>query len=147
MDTHFEPQNHALFLAQVPVFIEAPNAVWRMRQMGLEFCYFTATPPIYNKVIRTWLESNNFPPAEIRMADGWTEKAQALDNYNDIQALIEDSPTTLTAAVDKGIHCYVYDRPWNRDITFGTRVMGWNHIIWQLTRDLSLYGIRSPEWQ
>lgn len=147
MDTHFEPQNHTLFLAQVPAFLEAPNSVWRLRQMGLDFCYFTATPPVYYDVIKTWLSMHNFPPAKIRMADGWTEKATALEEYDDIQLLIEDSPSTLNAAADLGISTYIYDRPWNRDVVVGTRVLNWNHILWQLTRDLSLYGIRSPEWE
>ncbi len=144
MTAHFEPENHGPFLATVPHFFDAPNSVWRLRQMGIPFVYFTATPPIYRQVISDWLELRMFPQAELRMADGWTQKAEALKDYDDISMLIEDSPTTLLAAADLGITCYVYDRPWNRDITVGTRVMGWQHLLWQITRDLSLYGM-GPE--
>ncbi len=139
MAAHFEPENHGPFLATVPHFFDAPNSVWRLRQMGLEICYFTATPPIYQQIMRDWLELRSFPPAELRMADGWDKKSEALLRYDDISIIIEDSPTTLLAAADLGISCYVYDRPWNRDVTVGTRVMGWQHLLWQLTRDLSLY--------
>lgn len=145
MAAHFEPGNHGPFLSTVPVFAEAPNSVWRLRQMGLEFCYFTATPPIYRQQISDWLEIHLFPHAELRMAEGWENKAEALKQYTDIQMIIEDSPSTILAAVDLGISAYVFDRPWNRDVTVGTRVMGWYHLLWQIRRDLSLYGMERPE--
>ncbi len=135
MRAHFTPDNHGAFLSTVPVFLDAPNSVWRLRQMGFEFCYFTATPPMYRAAVTDWIGINLFPPAELRMADGWDNKGEALKKMEDITMLIDDSPATLLAAVDLGITVYVYDRPWNRDVTVGTRVVGWHHLLWQLGRD------------
>ena len=145
MTAHFDPSNHGPFLSIVPHFFDAPNAVWRLRQMGLTFCYFTATPEKYRDVMVDWLELRLFPPAEMRMAESWTQKAEALAEMDDISMIIEDSPTTLLAAADLGISCYVFDRPWNRDVTVGTRVCGWTHLLWQITRDLSLYGMKQEK--
>lgn len=143
--THFAPENHGRFLLSVPAFLEAPNSVWRLRQMGVQFFYFTATKEIFRPHIKQWLEGNLFPPAELRMADSFKNKGEALKEYTDIQAIIDDSPEVLNAAADLGIHCYVFDRFWNREVVVGTRVVGWTHLIWQLTRDLSLFGLKGWE--
>lgn len=150
-DLHFDPANNRSFLTSIPAFTDAVPGMWRLRQMGVPFCYFTATNEEYRPVIADWLAQYMFPPADLIMTvpsgqGGFVDKANKLSEMPDITSIIDDAEDVLYAAADLGLGCYVYDRPWNRDCRIGSRVLGWADFLRRVTTDFGLYGYKG-EWQ
>ena len=133
---HFEQHNHDLFISSLLPTPDASKAMWLLKYLGVPFCYMTARLPVHRAVTQNWLDMNFFPPAQLILCD---DKREEIRNRKDITAIVDDQPKYLDVANKEGIGTYVFDKPWNHDVVYGTRVLNWLHAIHQIKRDLNLY--------
>jgi hypothetical protein len=137
----FETDYQAAFLAGLNPVPDAVEGTWYLHKMGVPFFYFTAAAPEMREVTELWMKAHLFPKAELVIAKGTTAKGEALRKLRNVTAILDDGPQIHGVAAEEGIHSYVFDRPWNRDVIFGTRVLGWRHFCYQIAGDLSLFGL------
>ncbi len=136
------------FFSQLEVYGDAPNVLERMVGAGHELFYITARAEKQRYVTETWLREKGLmehakavhlrprrdfdpsnPPGRYDASSSARYKVRLADELG-LEAFCEDDEVIGRALAESGIHVWLFDQPWNRDLAHANieRVAGWGDV-------------------
>lgn len=137
------------FFGELEIYEDAPDVLERMVAAGHELYFITARAERRRVITETWMREKgileharavhlrpmgDFDPTAVPRgrydAEGSARYKVRLAEELGLEAFCEDDRTISLALAEAGIHVFLFDHTWNRDIAHANieRVAGWADV-------------------